>query len=466
MSDAGSTGVTPGDDGDGGGDLATRLRTVLDRLTSASARERVAISVSALLLSVAVGAVLIYTAGLVAGCSRAAFFGSCYDPLVVYDQLFLGAFGNPLADPTNGKLATTLGETTILVFTGLSVAVAFKAGVFNIGTQGQMVVGGLATAVVTYAASQAVTGLVGTLVILPLGVATGAVFGGLYGAIPGALKAYADANEVITTIMLNFVATNVVLYLVQAEFKDPESFATQTRTLPAFAQFPRVVFPETADFSVVALALAITLAVAAAYLLAATAFGYDVRTSGLQPPAAEYGGVDASRTVVAAMTLSGALGGIGGAAYVMMKLGNFQTNVPAYGFDGITVTILAGNNPIGVLAAGLLFGVLKSGSINVSVATDVPPELVGVIRGLIVLFVAMPEFFRLLGRRYLPDDAGSEAVATDGGRPVGDTDGPETGDTAADATTEGQTTDDTIPDTATGSTASDDTAAPEGGDDR
>jgi simple sugar transport system permease protein len=427
-----------------------RILTVLDRLTGASAGERLLISVSALVLSIAVGAGLIYVAGLATDCSRAAFFGSCYDPITVYDQLFLKSFGNALADPLNGKVATTLGEMTILVFTGLSVAVAFRAGVFNIGTQGQMVVGGLATAVVTYSASQAlpVTGVVGTLILVPLGVLSGAVFGGLYGAIPGALKAYADANEVITTIMLNFVATNVVLFLVQSEFKDPESFATQTRTLPEFAQFPRVVFPNTADFSVVALALAITLAVAAAYLLAATAFGYDVRTSGLQPLAAEYGGVDSSRTVVLAMTISGALGGIGGATYVLMKLGNFQTNVPAYGFDGITVTILAGNNPLGVLAAGLLFGVLKSGSINVSVATNVPPELVGVIRGLIVLFVAMPEFFRTIGLRYGSDEPGGEVAATDGGQTVAES--------ADDSTTA----------TASGSGAGppDDTAVDSGGD--
>jgi simple sugar transport system permease protein len=433
-------------DADGPRGRVARAARILDRLTSASAGERLAISLSALLLSVVVGAVLIYGAGLATTCRRAAFLGSCYDPLVVYDQLFLRSFGNLLADPTNPKAATTLGEATILVCTGLSVAVAFKAGVFNIGTQGQLVVGALATAVVTYAVSQSLAGSLATVVSLPVGLLTGAVAGGVYGAIPGALKAYADANEVITTIMLNFVATNLALFAVQAEFKDPESVATQTRRLPTFAQFPRVVFPETADFSVVALALAVTLAVAAAYLLAATAFGYDVRTSGLQPAAAEYGGVDAKRTVVAAMTLSGALGGVGGAMYVLMKLGNFQTNVPAYGFDGITVTILAGNNPLGVLAAGLLFGVLKSGSINVSVATDVPPELVGVIRGLIVLFVAMPEFFRLIARRYTPDDGPGETAVTDGGRPA-DGDRP-TDDRPTDddrPTHSGQPTDDRRP---------------------
>jgi simple sugar transport system permease protein len=123
------------------------------------------------------------------------------------------------------------------------------------------------------------------------------------------------------------------------------------------------------------------------------------------------------------MMLSGALGGIGGAMYVLMILGKFQTGVPAYGFDGITVSILAGNNPLGVGFAALLFGVLKSGTTVVQFATDVPPQLVGVLRGLIILFVAMPEFFRLVGRRFLDvGGSGPEAVATDGGRAGGGSD--------------------------------------------
>ena len=413
------------------------LRDWLVRLADASAAERLFISGSALVLSIALGFLLILAAGRMTTCEAAAFtfppqyvvvgpvrlgpspvsVGFCYDPVTVYDRLFLGAFGNLSANPLNGQFATTLSETTILVFTGLAVAVAFKAGVFNIGGQGQLVVGALATAVIVFAVSPALSGLVGTFVLVPFGLAVGAVAGGLYGAIPGALKAYADANEVITTIMLNFVATAVALYLVQDVFQDPNSFATQTRPLPAYARFPTVLFPDGAGTSLIALALAVALAVGVAYLLTRTSFGYDVRTSGLQPEAAEYGGVDAARTVVASMALSGALAGVGGAVYVLMVLGNFQTGVPDYGFDGITVSILAGNNPIGAVAAALLFGVLKSGTIVVDTGTNVPPQLVGVLRGLIVLFVAMPEFFRLIGRRLADDRPGGDraAVATDGG---------------------------------------------------
>ena len=403
---------------------ADRARAALSRLVDASATERILISTAALVLSVLIGAVLVLVAGRMTTCSAGEavyYFGTgfCYDPVVVFDRLFLGALGDPLSGgwSPNGQFAVTLRETTLLIFTGLSVALAFRAGIFNIGTQGQMVVGALATALGVLWASSLVSGVVGTVVLIPFGVLVGAVFGGLYGAVPGLLKAYADANEVITTIMLNFIATGVALYLVSGAFKDPESAANQTVPLPEFAQFPALLFGARQDFSIVALLFGLLAVGGLYYVLEHTAFGYDVRTSGVQPEAAEYGGVDAKRTVVASLTLSGALGGVAGAMYVMMVLGTFQTGIPAYGFDGITVSILAGNNPLGVGIAALLFGVLKSGTTVVQFATDVPPQLVGVLRGLIILFVAMPEFFRLLARGLPGTGSRPEAVATDGGAP-------------------------------------------------
>jgi simple sugar transport system permease protein len=329
-------------------------------------------------------------------------------------------------------MAVTLRETTILIFTGLGVALAFRAGIFNIGMQGQLVMGALATALTVLWASSLFSGVVGTLVLIPFGLAVGALAGGLFAAIPGALKAYADANEVITTIMLNFVATSVALFLVANPFKDPGSPANETVGLPEFALFPPILYEPRDDFSLIALGIAIALIGASYYLLEHTSFGYDIRTSGIQPEAAEYGGVDAARTIVSSMSLSGAIGGLGGAMYVLMILGNYQTGVPSYGFDGITVSILAGNNPLGVGFAALLFGILKSGSIIVDVSTDVPPQLVGVLRGLIILFVAMPEFFRLIGKRFVVESSDDRAVATDGGIDVG------AGDDSA-ATTGGET---------------------------
>ena len=413
--------------------LRDRALDALERLVEASAAERALVSLASLVASILVGVVIILVAGRTTTCEQAAFVlanpqpfgapqlfrvGFCYDPVAVFDRLFLGALGDPLSpgwDPLNGQMAATLRETSVLVFTGLSVALAFRAGVFNIGTQGQLVVGALATALCVLWASALVSGLVGTILLIPFGIVVGAVFGGLYGAIPGALKAYADANEVVTTIMLNFVATGLALYLVQEVFS-PGGDASRTAPLPEYALFPPLLFDSRFSFSVLALLFGFVAAGGVYVLLSRTVFGYDLRASGIQPSAAEYGGVDAKRTVVASMTLSGALGGIGGAVYVLMVLGRFQSNVPAYGFDGITVAILAGNNPLGVGFAALLFGVLKSGSSVVDIATNVPPELVGVLRGFIILFVAMPEFFRLLGRRAFPRDrTPGETVAADGG---------------------------------------------------
>ena len=410
-----------------------RALDALERLVEASAAERALVSLASLVASILVGVVIILVAGRTTTCEQAAFVlanprpfgapelfrvGFCYNPVAVFDSLFLGALGDPFEpgwDPLNRQMASTLRETSILVFTGLSVALAFRAGVFNIGTQGQLVVGALATAVSVLWASALVSGFVGTVLLVPFGVVVGAAFGGLYGAIPGALKAYADANEVVTTIMLNFVATGFALYLVQEVFS-PGGDASRTAPLPEYALFPPLLFDSRFSFSVLALLFGFVAAGGVYVLLSRTVFGYDLRASGIQPSAAEYGGVDAKRTVVASMTLSGALGGIGGAVYVLMVLGRFQSNVPAYGFDGITVAILAGNNPLGVGFAALLFGVLKSGSSVVDIATNVPPELVGVLRGFIILFVAMPEFFRLLGRRAFPRDrTPGETVAADGG---------------------------------------------------
>ncbi|APW98552.1 ABC transporter permease [Halobiforma lacisalsi AJ5] len=412
--------------------MRDRVERLIERLVRASAVERIAVSVAALFASILVGAVLVFVSGGFASCRTGldlAGWTFCYNPIQVYYELFLGAMGHPLQggwSPMNYSLATTLQQTTLLIFTGLSVAVAFRAGLFNIGTQGQLVVGGLATAVsVVYAAAIVPGGLVGTIVLIPIGVLVGAIFGGLFGAIPGALKAYADANEVITTIMLNFVAVGVASTLLSWQFQDPNSSNPQTQPVPEYAEIPTIPyvgFGGRMDFSLLAFAFAVALMLGVAWLLARTSFGYELRTSGVQPEAAAYGGVDDKRMVVSSMTLSGALGGIGGAFWVLMVHGRWLENVPELGFDGIAVSILAGNNPLGVGAAAFLFGILQSGSRSIGTATDVPPELVGVLSGLIILFVAMPEFFRMIGSRYVHVERERPARA-DGGDAESETGG-------------------------------------------
>ncbi|MFB6086602.1 MAG: ABC transporter permease [Halodesulfurarchaeum sp.] len=394
--------------------LPDRVQSFLAFFTENSAAERFLISVASLIAAVIVGSVVVLLSGWVKTCSNPAFTvpglgGFCYDPIELFQVLLNGAFGNPLAlnSPRlftegwtllNFSTAITLKETTLLIFTGLAVAISFRAGLFNIGVQGQLVLGGLAGALaVLWTAPFLPPTFLGSTFAVGIGVAVSALAGGIYGAIPGALKAYADANEVITTIMLNFVATGVAFFLVSAYFKDPASQSIETRALPTFASLPTVLFREGAPFSIVALLLAIGLVGAVYYVLQHTAFGYDLRVSGLQPLAAEYGGVNAKRMITSTMTASGALAGIGGMLWVMMVLGRWRVSVPALGFDGITVSILAGNQPLAVIPAAFLFGVLKSGGLSIQFQMGVPPELIGVIRGFIILFVAMPEFFRMLG---------------------------------------------------------------------
>ncbi|MFC4549475.1 MULTISPECIES: ABC transporter permease [Halorussus] len=409
-----------------------RADRALGRLVDASAGERLLISLAALVAAVVVGAVVILVSGWVATCDSPFFSASgvgsfCYDPVAVYLTLFDGAFGSSF------NQAITLKETTLLVFTGLAVAVAFRAGMFNIGTQGQLVLGALATALtVLWAAPVVPSGTVGALVLIPLGLVAGAVVGGFWGAIPGALKAYADANEVITTIMLNFVATGVAFTLVSEVFKDPGSQTVQTRAIPLYAELGPVFFDSTV-FSTYALLGGLALAAFIYWLLNGTTFGYELRTSGVQPEAAEYGGVDADRMTVSSMTLSGAIGGIGGAVYVLMVASRWRTGIPSLGFDGITVSILAGNNPLGVLPAALLFGALKSGSLAIEFELAVPKQLVGVLRGLVILFVAMPEFFRMIGARMGAGEDDRAVAATDGGETPEDGTAAEADDTAGDS---------------------------------
>ncbi|WP_049970855.1 ABC transporter permease [Haladaptatus cibarius] len=424
-----------------------RAEQSLGRLVEASAAERIFISLAALAMSILVGGFVILVSGFVATCSEPFLAqrmlitipgsggwgvelplpGSfCYNPIRVYKYLFIGAFANPQQFsliPFNPaidlySLASTLRETTMLLFTGLAVAVAFRAGMFNIGTQGQLVLGALGSVIaVLWTASYVPTGIVGGIILIPLGLLAGAVVGGIYGAIPGAMKAYADANEVITTIMLNFIATGLAFVLVSEYFQKPGSGNVQTRSIPEYATLSPALFPRGSSFSLLVIVGALILAIGIYLLLHRTAFGYDLRTSGIQPKAAEYGGVDSKKTMVSSMALSGVIGGIGGAIYVLMILGRWQTGVPSFGFDGITVTILAGNNPLGVPLAALLFGMLKSGSLTIDFALGVPKQLVGVLRGLIILFVAMPEFFRMIGKRWVTPERQS-AVATDGGTAV------------------------------------------------
>jgi simple sugar transport system permease protein len=197
---------------------------------------------------------------------------------------------------------------------------------------------------------------------------------------------------------LNFIATAVAFVLVDRFFNDQSIQGTLTRPIPPEATFGPRFFPPGANFALPILVFALLVVVGTYWLLRRTTVGYDIRALGMQSKAAVFGGVNAEFTTVLSMTLAGAVAGIGGAIYVMMVIGRWQSGLPALGFDGIAVSILAGNNPLGMIPSGLLFGMLKSGSQAIEFQLGIPRQLVGVLRGLIILLVATPELFRILGR--------------------------------------------------------------------
>jgi simple sugar transport system permease protein len=364
---------------------SNRVRDLLDRaadhVLDLTVLERLALATASTVLALLFGLVIVAASG--------------YDPAQFLRFVFEGSFGDA------GATARTLKFTTILTLTGVAVAIAFRAGVFNIGVQGQFVVGGFTTVItILWLAPVFPTGTVGGVLLMIFGTLAAVVAAGAYGALPGILRAYADANEIITTIMLNFVAVGVVGYLVEGAFRGEGNRAPNTERLPEYVSLPRIVY-DNPDFSLVGFAVALLIVVLVAILMVRTTVGYDMVTSGFQQDAATYSGVDAKRTIVTTMALSGMVAGVAGAVFAIMIQGYYSdpAGVGTYGFDAIAVSLLAANNPLGVVPASLLFGGLDSAAAYISINSDVPVQLIDGIVGLVVLFVATPELFRMAAKR-------------------------------------------------------------------
>lgn len=357
------------------------LAWLLDRLVDASVVERIFIAVAAIALSLFISSVILVLLE--------------EDPVLFVYSLLYGAVGTPR------NVAFTLRKSTLLILAGVAVAIAFRANVFNIGVQGQMVVGGFATAMAVLGVTPYLpAGIVGGVVLVSIGLVAGVVGGAAYAAIPGVMKAYADANEVITTIMLNFIAVGVLFVLVDGPLKAPGVASPRTLRFPDYARLPSLLTSST-SFSIIGLVIAILAVLVVYFVMTNTPFGYDLRTTGYQEMASAFSGVDPRRTTVSTMVVSGMVAGLTGALYVIMVVGYFEdpSTFPNFGFDGIAVSLLAANNPLGVVPAGLLFGGLAAAGQYIDVNMTVPKELVSGIIGLIVLFVATPELFRMVGMR-------------------------------------------------------------------
>jgi simple sugar transport system permease protein len=326
----------------------------------------------AILISFLIGAIIMLAAG--------------NNPIAAFGALFRGAFGSPLA------IGRTLLTATPLIFTGLAVAVAFRAGLFNIGGEGQFYIGAITAAVVgVYLGSLGVVGMV-------LALAACAMTGFLWGAIPGLLKAYFGAHEVITTIMLNFVAILLATYLALNPFRS-EGLVPGTEAIVLTARIPFLGFGlGRANYGFV---FALVTAAAVYLFLWRTKRGFEIRAVGLSPGAASYAGMRIGLNTVLALAIGGSLAALGGGEEVLGVYGKMSIPfVTGLGFTGIGVALLGRNHPAGVVLGALLFGGLAAGAQEMQFATDVPLQLANVIGAIILLLVTATKLVELIvGKR-------------------------------------------------------------------
>jgi general nucleoside transport system permease protein len=324
------------------------------------------------------------------------------DVVRAYQGLWEGSLGRLTS------LSDTLVWTTPYIFGGLAVALAFKAGLFNIGVEGQIALGSLASVYVGYAVHD-----VPFPWHLILAVVAGTLAGAFWGAIPGFLKARSGAHEVIVTIMLNYVAIQMTSFLVSGPMKDPNPLIANAQT-PKILQSARLppLLPDPVYRVHWGFLVAILAAIGIWWLLSKSTLGFEIRTVGANPQAARYAGIAVGRTMVVAMAISGGLAGLG-ASLEVVGLNFYHTAgfSVGYGFDSIAVALLGRSNPFGVIPSALLFGALRAGSSRMQFLSQIPIDIINVIQALVLIFVAAPALIRWLYRIRIPREV--ESIAGD-----------------------------------------------------
>lgn len=354
------------------GATAPPRRTVRST-ASLQLREALLPSLVALLVAAIVGDVLIVVFG--------------QSPGAVYRLLLEGTWGNPYG------FGQVLYKATTLTFTGLSIAFALRAGLFNIGAESQLAAGGFVAALVGLALPVGLP----WIVMLPVYLAAAAAGGGIVGAVAGELKSRFGAHEVITTIMLNFIVLALLSYLTSAYLKVPETLHTSeihSGALPRLFEFIPAFHGSAANLVIVVAALA---CLATWWYLFRTRRGFELRAVGLQPEAAEYGGVRPGAVWTRAMTISGAIAGLGGLNFVLGYKHYYEEGFAGgAGFLGIAVALVGGTHPLGVAMAALLFATISQGGLAVNAL--VPKQFVEVLQAVVIIAVAVsvPEVRRLL----------------------------------------------------------------------
>lgn len=336
--------------------------------------------------------------------------GAGGNPLVAYSALLDGALGSP------DRIASTIARATPFMIAALAVVVGFKAGLFNIGAEGQLLLGALTAA---WVGTWSWLAGVSALLAVPFVLAAGVVGGMVWGGIPGFLKARTGAHEVITTIMLNAIAAGLAQFLITtrdpALLIDEAASTPHTRQVVDSVRLPTLVEGTGLHLGIL---LALALCVVTWFVLERTTPGFEIRTVGVNRDAARYAGMRVNRTIVVVLTASGALAGIAGAAEVVGGGSGYLTpgSYTNIGFDSIAIALLARGNPLAVIPAALLWGAMLSGAPLMQVQADLSVNLVRIVQALIILFVAADAIVRLLFRIRAPRgvDAGESAVFTRG----------------------------------------------------
>ena len=330
-----------------------------------------------------------------------------------YSALFTGSLGDPAK--ISAALQSGDGEairrafnpffeslvaSTPYIFGGLALALGFRAGVFNIGAEGQVFVGAIFAAYAGYA----IQGLP-AIIHIPLALAAGALGGAIWGFIPGWLKAKTGGHEVINTIMMNYVAFRLSEWLLAGPMKRPDSFNPISPTIAESAMLPRFFgYP-------IRFHLGFFIALLAAWfvywLLFKTTWGFNLRTVGANPSAAKYAGINVTRYMVLGMTLSGALAGLAGTNEVLGLNHNLALAFSSgYGFDSIALALLGNNHPVGVVLAALLFGTMRNGATRMQVAAGIPIDIISILQAVILIFIAAPAIIRTIFRLKEREDVG------------------------------------------------------------
>lgn len=359
---------------------------------------KILFTIISILLGLLVGALVLLIAG--------------FDPIEGFKNLFLGVFKSPR------NMGWAIVTSTPIIMTGLGVAFAFKTGLFNMGAEGQFIIGTIVAFLVGYNLNLPPVLLPIVAIILAM------VIGAIYGAIAGFVKAKFGIHEVISTIMLNWIAfyfQNFVVY----RFRQPNSMSSFdvadnakitlfTDAAKRFDGFFSKFFRAPIHWGTI---IAIVAVIIVWYILNKTTLGYELKAVGLNREASEYGGINAGNKIIQSMAISGAICSLAGVTQVLGFTYNLSilSSMQNFGFDGLAVSLLASNNPIGVIFSGLFFGSLKYAGGNLQRTMGVPSEIISIIIGTIILFTAVPLVFRIIKAKMRNKNSqkGNEKTAVD-----------------------------------------------------